>query len=180
MFLPQLDYSLLPKWLQYRPRIIFIQPLYLISPVPQTSSFHFVVDWLLGKTRHQRIKCCDYTSLKNNQHPNPRHQGLAWQCFPGKAKKPTFFNILFCLWKNSTLISPHTGKGWGNSKYMYLSSRREGPEGEVNIFTFSWYTTNWGSVWQNKSVTWWEKPQKCQKAQCRQQKQNCELWYFQS
>lgn len=71
MFLPQLDYSLLPKRLQHRSRIIFIQPLYLIPPTPKTSSFHFVVNWLLGKTRHQRIKCCDYTSLKNNQHPNP-------------------------------------------------------------------------------------------------------------
>lgn len=76
------------------------------------------------------------------------YQDNIWQ---KSERKPTFFNILFCLWKNSTLISPHTGKGWGNSKYIYLSSRLEGPEGEVNIFTFSWYTTNWGSAWQNKA-----------------------------
>lgn len=61
-------------------------------------------------------------------------------------KGQTFLSILFCLWKNSTLMSPHTGNGWGNSKYMNLSSRRVGPELEEYIFTFSWQTTNWGSA----------------------------------
>lgn len=54
----------------------------------------------------------------------------------------TFFIILFCLWKNSTLMSPHTGSGCGNSKYMYFSSRLVFAGLEVWIFTFSWYTTN--------------------------------------
>lgn len=58
----------------------------------------------------------------------------------------TFFIILFCLWKNSTLMSPQTGSGWGNSKNMCLSSRRVWAGFDVWIFTFSWYTTNWGSA----------------------------------
>lgn len=58
----------------------------------------------------------------------------------------TFFSILFCLWKNSTLISPHTGSGCGNSKNMFFSSLLVCVGLEVCIFTFSWYTTNWGSV----------------------------------
>lgn len=77
-------------------------------------------------------------------------QGMAiLDIFPNKSKEQTFFSILFCLWKNSTLMSPHTGNGWGNSKYMNLSSRRVGPELEEYIFTFSWQTTNWGSAWSN-------------------------------
>lgn len=89
MFLPQLDYSLLPKWLQYKPSVTFIQPLYFISPTLKIPSFPFVVDSLLGKTRHQRIKYCDYTSLKNNQHPRPA-SGLAQQHSPEKWENRPF------------------------------------------------------------------------------------------
>ena len=48
-------------------------------------------------------------------------QGMAiLDIFPNKSKEQTFFSILFCLWKNSTLMSPHTGNGWGNSKEPLL------------------------------------------------------------
>lgn len=43
-------------------------------------------------------------------------------------------------------MSPQTGSGWGNSKNMCLSSRRVWAGFDVWIFTFSWYTTNWGSA----------------------------------
>lgn len=69
----------------------------------------------------------------------------------------TFFIILFCLWKNSTLMSPQTGSGWGNSKNMCLSSRRVWAGCDVWIFTFNWYTTNWGSVTKPKS---WHRTEK--------------------
>lgn len=87
MFLPQLDYSLLPKRLQYRPQDHFYPTFVLNLTTPQTSNFHFVVHWLLGKTRHQRIKCCDYTSLKNNQHPNPRESGAGLTTFFRKKQR---------------------------------------------------------------------------------------------
>lgn len=51
--------------------------------------------------------------------------------FTQKWKIFSFFSILFCLWKNSTLMSPHTGNGWGNSKDMNLSSHHVGPELEA-------------------------------------------------
>lgn len=93
LFLPQLDYSLLPKRLQHISSVIFTQPLYIISRTLKTSSFHFAVDSLLGKIRHQRIKCCDYTSLENNQHPSPA-PGLARQHFPEKREKTNLFQHL--------------------------------------------------------------------------------------
>lgn len=63
----------------------------------------------------------------------------------GGTNQPTFFIILFCLWKNSTLMSPHTGSGWGNSNSMCFSSLRVWAGLDVWILTLSWYTTNWGS-----------------------------------
>lgn len=137
MFLPQLDYSLLPKRLQYRPRIIFIQPLYWISPTPQTSSFHFVVDWLLGKTRHQRIKCHDYTSPeKKTSIPTPQQQGLAWKCLPEKSKETNLFQHLVLFveklhfdiaadgqrlreFKVHVLVFT-AGGSWRGGEYLYL------------------------------------------------------------
>lgn len=56
----------------------------------------------------------------------------------GEAASLTFFNTLFCLWKNSTLMSPQTGSGCGNSNSITLSSRLVWDGLEVWIFTFSW------------------------------------------
>lgn len=83
----------------------------------------------------------------------PGHIGRSCERVGGWVGVLTFFNTLFCLWKNSTLMSPQTGSGCGNSNSITLSSRFVWDGLEVWIFTFNWYTTNWGSGRQKHRQT---------------------------
>lgn len=75
MFLPQLDYSLLSKRLQYRPRIIFTQPLYLISQLPKHPTFTLWSIGSLGKPDIKELNAVITHPWKITNIPTPSIRG---------------------------------------------------------------------------------------------------------